>query len=54
MSTFVAAYLAVWLAVVGYVAWLGAGQRRQQRAIEALQSQFEHSGRVEDPDAKAA
>ena len=43
MSTLVAAYLTVWLAVVLYVLRLGAGQRRLLRDLEALELQFGES-----------
>jgi len=41
MGTFVAAYVAVWLAVVLYVARLGAEQRRLARSVESLQLRLE-------------
>ena len=37
MSTFVTAYLIVWLGVLGYLLRLGARQRRLEHAIELLQ-----------------
>ncbi len=54
MGYFVAAYLAVWLAVVAYVAWLGARQRGLRRAIEALELHFEQSEAREEPTSTAA
>jgi len=41
MGTFVAAYAAVWLAVVLYVARLGAQQRQLARSVEGLQLRLE-------------
>ncbi len=41
MGTFVTAYAVVWLAVVLYVARLGAEQRRIRQALEALESRRE-------------
>ena len=54
MDTFVAAYLLVWLAVLLYVARLGARQRRLLRDLKALQRQLEESERSESPDSRAA
>jgi CcmD family protein len=41
MLTFMAAYLAVWFAVLVYLVRLGREQRRLRRMADALQSQFE-------------
>ena len=54
MSTLVAAYLIVWLAVALYVLRLGAGQRRLLRDLEALELQFGKSRKRDDPVSKAA
>ncbi len=59
MSTLVAAYLIVWLAVVFYVLRLGAGQRRLLRDLEALELQygeprFGESRKPQDSVSKAA
>ena len=54
MATFVIAYVSVWTAVALYVLWLGAGQRRLQRAIRALEMQFSQSNEAEDSTSKAA
>ena len=54
MGMFVAAYLAVWMAVVLYVLWLGVRQRRLQRAIEALELHFEQPEVRKEPTSTAA
>ncbi len=54
MSTLIAAYLFVWLAVAAYVFRLGAGQRRLERTIEALESQLEPSGSPHEERVRAA
>ena len=54
MSTLVAAYLIVWLAVALYVLRLGAGQRRLLRDLEALELQFAELPKREDSVSKAA
>ena len=54
MGMFVAAYLAVWMAVVLYVLWLGARQRRLHRAIEALELHFQQREVPEEPTSTAA
>ncbi len=54
MGTFIAAYLVVWLGVMWYVLRLGAGQRRLQRAIDALHDQAVQAEHVDSPQAKAA
>lgn len=54
MSGFVIAYWIVWLGVVGYVARLGAEQRRLSRALEALRRQVEDSEKPTQSGAKAA
>jgi len=54
MGTFIAAYLVLWVGVVWYVLRLGAGQRRLQRALEALQWQAGQSEPREQPTSKAA
>jgi CcmD family protein len=54
MGTLVAAYLLVWMAVAGYVLWLGRRQRRLERAIDALELHWEQSEVAEEPTAKAA
>ena len=43
MSTFMAAYLIVWVAVLGYVARLAAKQRHLLRTLESLQLQSRQS-----------
>lgn len=54
MGIFIAAYLLLWLGVMWYVLRLGAGQRRLQRAIDALQCQAVQAERADHPEAKAA
>ncbi len=54
MSTFVAAYAAVWLAVVLYVARLGAEQRRLARSVESLQLRLEQREDEQRPPSMAA
>ena len=54
MGLFVAAYLVVWIAVVVYVLWLGARQRRLRRAIEALELAFEQPEAQEELTSTAA
>ncbi len=54
MSAFVAAYAAVWLGVVLYVARLGAQQRRLARSAESLQLRLEQRGAQERPRSVAA
>ena len=41
MASFVAAYLAVWLGTLWYVARLGMHERRLSRAIERMQLQID-------------
>ena len=53
MSTLVAAYLIVWLAVVLYVLRLGAGQRKLLRDLEALESQLTEPRKPQDSLSKA-
>ncbi|MFH1267124.1 MAG: CcmD family protein [Planctomycetota bacterium] len=54
MGTFVTAYLVVWLAVLFYVVRLGACQRRLERSLKALESQFDEPGTSQEPTSKAA
>jgi CcmD family protein len=54
MGTFVAAYVAFWIAVAVYVFWLGVRQRRLRRAIEALELHFEQSEDRNQPASAAA
>ena len=54
MGTFVAAYLALWIAVAVYVFWLGVRQRQLRRAIEALELQLEQSEDQNLPASTAA
>lgn len=54
MVTFCLAYLLVWLAVVLYVMWLGAAQRRLTRSIESLRSHLEEPQSQQESPSKAA
>ncbi len=54
MATFVAAYAAAWLAVVLYLARLGAQQRRLAATVESLQRRLEQPSVQERPPAAAA
>jgi CcmD family protein len=54
MSGFVIAYGIVWLGVVGYVARLGAEQRRLSRALEALRWEASDSKNPAQSGARAA
>ncbi len=54
MTAFVAAYAAVWLAVVLYVARLGAQQRRLARTAESLRLRLEERGDERRPPSLAA
>jgi hypothetical protein len=54
METLIAAYLVALVAIVLYVARLGAEQQRIRRTLEALESQRENADRAEPPASKAA
>lgn len=54
MSTFLAAYLIVWAAVLGYVARMAGEQRRLRRTLESLQLQVQQSSRGVEAANKAA
>lgn len=54
MATFMAAYLAVWLAVVLFVGRLGVRQRRLQQALDTLQERLPDESNQTEPPAKAA
>ena len=54
MTTFVTAYLAVWLAVMMYVVRLGARQRRLEESLQALEARFGGADNREQPSSKAA
>jgi CcmD family protein len=54
MGTFMAAYLAVWLAVVLYVGRMGLRQNRLQRSLDALQDRMRHQAEQREPPAKSA
>lgn len=54
MGTFVAAYVIAWVAIAGYVLWMGAGQRRLARAVRSLQSQLDSIEDEKPSTAKAA
>jgi CcmD family protein len=54
MGALVAAYLAVWLGVSLYVAWLDVGQRRLRDRLDALASQIAPRSSMESRAAKAA
>ena len=54
MTSFVAAYLIVWLAVGLFVLRLGARQRRLERTVTALQREFGEPAPEEPPRCRAA
>ncbi len=54
MGTFIAAYLAVWLAVMLYVVRLGARQRRLEENLQALEARLAQTRDREEPTSKAA
>ena len=54
METFMTAYVAVWLAVMLYVARMGMRQRRLQQTLDALQAQIEQDIDSGEPSPKAA
>ncbi len=54
METFMTAYVAVWLAVMLYVARMGIRQRRLQQTLDDLQAQIEQDVDSGEPPAKAA
>jgi hypothetical protein len=54
MEMFAAAYLVALVAIVLYVARLGAEQQRIRRTLESLQSQHENADSVGPPASKAA
>jgi len=54
MGTFVAAYVAVWLAVVFYVARLGIQHRQLARSVESLQLRLEQREAEKQPPSVAA
>ena len=54
MGTFAAAYMAVWLAVVLYVARLDTRQRRLSRDLRSLELQFDRLQSPENATSKAA
>ena len=54
MGTFVAAYMAVWLSVLLYVARLGVRQRQLAQDLESLQLQLDRAEDTGHPTTKAA
>jgi CcmD family protein len=54
MGIFVAAYLALWIAVALYVFRLGVRQRRLRRAVEALELHLRQSEAQHRPVSTAA
>lgn len=54
MTTFVTAYLIVWLAMLLYVIRIGARQRRLLETVESLQRRIEQQERDGPTAAKAA
>ena len=54
MSTFVAAYVVVWLAVLAYVARLGSRHRQLQNTIDTIQQRLDQTETPEAVDSKAA
>jgi hypothetical protein len=54
MEMFAAAYLVALVAIVLYVARLGAEQQRMRRTLEALQSQHENADSAGLAASKAA
>ncbi len=54
MTTFVTAYLIVWLAVLLYVVRLGRRQRRLAETIQCLERRIEGQGQERPAAAKAA
>ena len=54
MTSFITAYLIVWLAVATYALRLGAKQRQLRQTADALQQQLEHLTLSEDETSKAA
>lgn len=54
MATFIIAYLVIWLAVAGYVVFLGVRQRRLAAEIEQLRAELTESRPFEEVTSKAA
>ena len=54
MTTFMAAYLLVWLAVLVYVGHLGVEQRRLQRSLDTLRDDTPDAVSETETPAKAA
>ena len=54
MGTFMTAYLAVWLAVVLYVARMGVRQCQLQRTLDELHERIRNQENSQEPPAKAA
>ena len=54
MGTFIAAFVALWLAVVLYTVRLGSQQRRLLRELQALRLQLDPPAGAERPPAEAA
>ena len=54
MGTFMTAYLAVWLAVVLYVARMGVRQYQLQRTLDELHERIRNQENSQEPPAKAA
>lgn len=54
MTAFVTAYLALWIAVMMYVVWLGVRQRRLEASLRALESRFGGADDRHEPSSKAA
>jgi CcmD family protein len=54
MTSFVAAYALVWVAVVTYLAWLGGQQRRLGRQLEDLEQAAGAAGLCPKAESKAA
>lgn len=54
MLYFAVAYLSVWIAAVGYLAWLGSNQRRLERIIESLEADARRVAQDAQPKTFAA
>ena len=54
MLYFAVAYLSVWIATVGYLAWLGSNQRRLERILESLEAEARRTVAAQSPKTLAA
>lgn len=54
METFMASYIAIWLAVVFYVARLGVQQCQLQRTLDEIQERVNNQENTQESPSQAA